>query len=445
MLKLMATPIPIGTAIGAWRHPDAWPGNVVMDFGQIVSIAKTAERGKFDGVFFADGLGVRQMDNRLLFQAMSPTDRPAVFEPVTMLSALSQHTRHLGLVATATTTFEEPFHLARKFASLDHLSEGRGGWNIVTTSTPSDSKNFGSDDLMPRETRMPRADEFVNVVKGLWDSWAEDAFIQDRETGQFLDPTRVHVLNHHGEHFKVKGPLNVAHPPQGHPVMFTAGQSDAGRELAAKHADCLFALVLTKEDGVAFMKDVKGRLAKYGRAPDSLKILPSMGMFVGRTEKDAEDLLKQVGQLILPEIGVAALAKTLMIDLTGYDIDGPVPDISSNEVVGVNSIRIELSKYIKQNSLTIRQAYQHVMLSAGSPVFRGSAVQIADQMEDWYRAGACDGFVITTPVSPKVFEDFVDLVVPELQRRGLFRRDYTGRLFRENLGLPIPTNPFFPN
>lgn len=443
MLRLMTIPNPTGAAVGGWRHPAAWSDDYVMNLNHLTSIAKTAERGKFDGIFLADGNGVRQMANPELFKALLASDRPAGFEPVTLLSALSQHTQQIGLVATATTTYEEPFHLARKFASLDHLSHGRSGWNIVTTSNPSDSLNFGFDELMPRDQRFPRALEFVDVVKGLWDSWASDAFVQNRQTGQFLEPSRVHTLNHDGPYFKVKGPLNVARPSQGHPVMFTAGQSDTGRELAARHADCLFALALTIEDSVAIMCDVKARLAKYGRTPDSLKIFPAIGILVGRTDEEAEELYQQLGELVHPSVGIDFLSKTLHLKLDGYSVDDQVPDLDDVEIVGINTIRIETAKYIKANRLTIRQAYQRLVPAAGAPFFKGSPTRIADEMEAWYKAGACDGFMINTPVSPKGLEDVVDLVVPELQCRGLFRTEYTGRTFRENLGLLTPRNAFF--
>lgn len=444
MLKLMTVPSPTGGVCGAWRHPNAWSDtDLVMQLKHYISIAKTAERGKFDCIFFADGLGVHQMDHPELFAAMAPPGRPAVFEPVTLLTALSQHTNNLGLVSTATTTYEAPFQLARKFASLDHLSGGRAGWNIVTSSDVEDAYNFGFDEHMAREQRYPRAMEFVEVVKGLWDSWAKDAFIQNRETGQFLDPSRVHTLNHVGEFLKVRGPLNVARPIQGHPVMFTAGQSAPGRELAARYADCQFAVAMTKEDAIALYNDVKARLPKYGRTPDMLKIFPCISVYVGRTEEEADELYSQVSNLIPWKVGVDFLAKTLETDLTGYDVDGPVPEIDPGEVVGMDSVRKVAAQFIKAHGFTIRQAYQALMPLSSGPLFKGSPVQVADQIEDWYKSGACDGLMIGTPVSPKGLEDFVDLVIPELQRRGIVRTEYTGGTLRENLGLPTPKNAFF--
>jgi len=348
-------------------------------------------------------------------------------------------------VSTATTTYEEPYLLARKFASLDHISKGRAAWNIVTSYNPEDSRNFGIDEPLGRNQRYPRASEFVDVVTGLWDSWAEDAFVQNRETGQFLDPSRVHVLNHEGKYLKVKGPLNVARPIQGHPVMFTAGQSEPGRELAAKHADCLFAVAMTKEDGVALCRDVKGRLGKYGRTPDMLKIFPAISVYVGETAEAAEKLYQEVGDLILPHLGVKYLEKTLKTDLTGHDLDGPVPaiDFAEAESSGIVSISQEMARYFRENNMTIRQAYQSTMRITGGALFKGSPTQIADEIEDWYRSGACDGFLIAPPIVPTVLEDFVDLVVPELQRRGIFRTEYTGRTLRENLGLKHPPSQFF--
>lgn len=443
MLGLMTVPSSIGGVMGAWRHPDAWPDNRIMNLDHYISIAKTAERGKFDCLFVADSNAVEQMDNPDLFEALGPLDRPANFEPLTLFAALSQHTKDIGFVSTATTTFESPYLLARKFASLDRISNGRAAWNIVTSYHPEDSKNFGLDELIGRDQRYPRASEFVDVVTGLWDSWADDAFVQNRETGQFLDASKVHVLNHEGEYLKVKGPLNVARPIQGHPVKFSAGQSEPGRELAAKHADCLFAVAMTKEDGIALCKDVKGRLAKYGRAPEDLKIFPAISVYVGETEAAAEKLYQEVGDLILPHLGVKYLEKTLRTDLSGYDLDGPVPDIDPPESAGIISISHEMHRYFRENNLTIRQSYQRAMRFTGGALFKGSPVQIADQIEDWYRSGACDGFLIAPPIVPTVLETFVDLVVPELQRRGIYRTEYTGRTMRENLGLKTPPNRFF--
>jgi alkanesulfonate monooxygenase len=413
-----------------------------MNLQNSILCAQIAERGKFDLIFLADGNGVREMDRPSLFAACSPSDRPAVFEPVTLLSAIAMVTKHVGLVATATTTYEEPYTLARKFASLDHLSNGRAGWNLVTTSNAEDALNFGRTEHVARDVRYERAKEFADVVKGLWDSWAADAFPQDKATGQYLDPNKVHVLNHKGNHFSVRGPLNVARAPQGYPVIFSAGQSDPGKELIASTADCLFASGNSKEGTLKLSVDIRARMAKYGRAPDSLKILPGLAVYIGRTEAEARQLYRELTELIPPALGVDYLSKQLEMDLTGYPLDGPVPEIKA-EVIGGTSSRYTITNLAKTENLTIRQTYQRVLGSASGGMVIGDPGQVADYMEDWYTSKACDGFIIGGGIMPRGLSDFVDLVVPELQRRGIFRKEYEGKTMRENLGLPIPSNPYF--
>lgn len=431
----------IGGHLGGWRHPRAWR-NTTMNLEHYIETAKLAERGKFDMVFLADGNAVRQMEKPALFEANSPSDRPANFEPVTISSALSQHTKHVGFLCTATTTYEEPYLLARKFASLDHISGGRACWNIVTGSYPGDALNFGRDEHMPRQERYERSEEFVEVVKGLWDSWAEDAFIQDQASGRYLDKDRVHTLNHVGKHLKVKGPLNVARMPQGYPVLFLAGQSEQGRELAAKHADCVFSVSHELQMAVDFSNDVKNRLDKYDRSPDALKIMPGATVYVADTEAEAQDLYDELQSLITPAVGVPYLSKLCEEDLSKYDVDGPMPDLSG-DVVGIASFRKNIADIAARDNLTVRQTYEKILPSMGHVTFLGTAEQVADQMEEWFTKGACDGFNIAAPVMPYSLEQIVGLLIPELQRRGLFRTEYTGRTLRENLGLPTPKNPYF--
>jgi FMN-dependent oxidoreductase (nitrilotriacetate monooxygenase family) len=295
---------------------------------------------------------------------------------------------------------------------------------------------------MAKDERYERAREFVEVCKDLWDSWAEDAFPQNKATGQFLDPTRVRVLNHVGKHFQVKGPLNVARCPQGYPLLFTAGQSEDGRELAAEHADCIFAVTNTKAAGQAFYADVKGRLAKYGRAPDSLRIMPGAAIYVGRTSAEADELYEELQALIAPELGVPYLSKLVEEDLSGYPLDGPMPELSS-ESLGIASFRNTIVELAKRDKLTVRQTYERILPSMGHVTFKGSVKQVCDGIEDWYTSQACDGFNLTTPVMPRSLNEIVDLVIPELQRRGLFRREYQGRTLRERMGLPVPQNRHF--
>jgi alkanesulfonate monooxygenase len=276
-------------------------------------------------LFLADGNSVR-MDEPDVLAAGGLLSRPAVFEPVTLLSAIAQHTEKIGLLATATTTYEQPYTLARKFASLDHLSNGRACWNIVTTSNAGDAFNFSRDEHLARADRYERAQEFVEVCKGLWNSWADDAIIHDRAAGRILDPSKVRALNHKGKHFQVRGPLNIARCPQGFPVLFMAGQSTPGRELAASTADCQFAVTPTKEDAIAYYADVKARMPRYGRSPDSLKVLPGLSVYVGRTASEAQELLEELQALIPPALGVQYLSGLMTMKLSDYPIDGPLPE-----------------------------------------------------------------------------------------------------------------------
>lgn len=433
---------PTGAHLGGWRHPDGWKP-AILNVDNIVRTAQIAERGKCDLVFLADSNGVRHIDKPSLFAACAPSDRPASFEPVTLLSAIAMKTSHVGLVATATTTYEEPYSLARKFASLDHISGGRAAWNLVTTSNSEDALNFGQPEHMDRASRYERAGEFVDVVRGLWDSWAEDAFVEDKTTGQFLRPDRMHVLNHKGRHFTVRGPLNSTRSRQGYPVLFSAGQSEAGKELIAAKADCMFSVSGSKEDAQRLYADVKGRMAKYGRAPDELKILPGFSVYVGATDEEAEAHYQELQALIPEALGVDYLSNALQMDLSGYPIDGPVPDVSGEQVGGTSG-RYVMAETIRRNNYTIREAYQHALGAWAGGDFKGSPGTIADQMIDWYESKACDGFIIGGSVMPIGLERFVDLVIPELQRRGKFRKEYGSTTLRGNLGLAVPESAFFP-
>ncbi len=434
MMHLVTIPSMVGGHLGGWRHRDAF-GDSVMNLDAVVEMARTAERGKFDAVFLADGNGVREMERPALFAANFPSARPAMFEPTTLLSAIAMTTSRIGLVATATSTFDEPWMVARRFSSMDHISRGRAGWNLVTASNADDALNFGRA-AVGREDRYARATEFYEVVTALWDSWAPDAFPQDKDTGQYLDPARVASIDHAGAHFTVKGPLSLPPTPQGRPVVFMAGQSVPGMELAARYADALFGAGSTKEDCIRAYADIKGRMPKYGRNPDALKILPGVSIFVGPTTAEAERLYEELQSLISPALGVHYLSKQLTCDLTGCDVDGPVPADIPMEVVGGSSLRRYMLDMIRREGLTVRQAYERLLPSIGSPLFKGSPTQVADLMEEWWRAGAGDGFTIMAPVQPRGLRDVVDLLVPELQRRGLFRTDYGGTTLRCHLGLP---------
>ena len=432
---------PIGAHLGGWRHPTAFP-DIVMNLDAMIELAQLAERGKLHALFLADGNAVRQMEKPALFESPGPSDRPASFEPTTVMAAISQHTEHVGLFATSTTTYDEPYLVARRFASLDHISKGRAIWNVVTGSYPGDSLNFGNEDLPDRETRYARSSEFLEVCKDLWDSWAADAFPQDKATGRFLDASRVRTIDHDGPYFTVKGPLNLARSPQGYPLLFMAGQSEPGREMAAKHADCLFSVAATKEESIEVYRDIKSRMAKYGRHPDELKIIPGIRANVAATHEDAVQLYAELNALVGPELGMQHLSAQIKFDLTGFDPDGPLPPLPK-EAHGVTSIRDSLVNYARERGYTIRQTYQHLLAQEVTPPFTGSAEEVVDEMEDWFRSGACDGFNLNIPTLPLALERFVDLAVPELQRRGLFHDDYRASTVREEVGVPIPQNRHF--
>jgi alkanesulfonate monooxygenase len=430
-----------GSHVSEWRHPQAWEAPAA-NIRNAIRLAQIAEAAKFDLLFLADGNGVRQMDKPDLFAATSPSDRPGVLEPVTLLSALAMHTSKIGLVATATTTYDEPFHVARRFASLDHLSAGRAGWNLVTTSNPEDALNFSHAEHVARDLRYDRAGEFATVVKGLWDSWAEDAFPQDKESGQFLRPSRVHVLDHKGTHFQVRGPLNAPRPPQGHPVVFSAGQSDTGKDLSAAHADCVFAIEGSLSAAQRLYADIKGRMPKFGRTAEDMRILAGVTIFVGETAAEADALLQELDELVSPAVGVDYLSKMLGRKMKDYPLDGPLPDFDE-EHVGHTGIGKSIMRMAREEGLTIRQTYRRILPQMGGNMFKGDPMTIADTMEEWYTSKACDGFMIAAPVVPTGLERFARLVVPELQRRGLFRKEYEGATLRDNLGLARPSNRFF--
>lgn len=425
-----------GHHVAAWRHPDA-RADGGLNFQHFRQIAQTAERGKFDMIFFADGVAVRDRGGT---EALS---RSAVahFEPLTLLSALSVVTERIGLTATVSTTYNEPYHLARKFASLDHLSGGRAGWNLVTSATEVEAKNFNREQHMEHTLRYERAREFVDVATALWDSWEDDAFLRDKESGVYFDPDKLHIPNHRGKHFSVRGPLNVARPLQGYPVIIQAGSSDDGQELAAQTAEVIFTAQQTLAEAQAFYSSVKGKLAKYGRSPDHLKIMPGVFPVIGKTEQEAKDKYEQLQELIHPTIGLGLLSNLLSgVDLSSYPLDGPLPDLpETNLAKSRQKLLIDLAQ---RENLTIRQLYLRIAGARGHRQILGTPEQIADQLEDWFVNGGADGFNIMPPWLPGGLDEFVDLVIPELQRRGLFRTEYEGRTLRENLGLPRPVNQF---
>ena len=434
-LKLGAFMRPTTIHTGAWRYPGAFP-DANFNLAHLQRFAQTLERGRFDAFFMADHLAVLNMPIEALKRSHTATS----FDPITLLPALAMSTTHLGLVATASTTFEQPYLIARRFASLDHISGGRAGWNVVTTSNPDAALNFGLEEHMEHDERYRRAREFYDVVTGLWDSWADDAFERDVESGVFFDPAKLHTLNHKGPYYSVRGPLNIARSIQGWPVIVQAGASEAGRQLAAETAEVVFAAGSQLADGRAFYADVKGRMAAVGRDRDHLKILPGAFVVVGETVEEARAKRARLDSLVYYDSAIASLSIALGHDASRFDPDGPLPEIPESNAS--RSSRERVVALAKRDHLTVRQLAQRLGGYSGL-AFVGTPQTIADGMEEWLLTDACDGFNVMFPYLPEGLDDFVDKVVPELRRRGLFRREYEGRTLRENLGLPRPANRFF--
>lgn len=419
----------LGYHHAAWRHPETPPDGIVR-LEHYIRTAQTAERGKFHIAFLADGLSMKTED-----APKGSLERIDVMqiEPIVILSALAAVTEKIGLIATASTTYNEPYHIARRFASLDHMSGGRAGWNVVTSWADSESQNFGQDRSSDPALRYERAEEFLDVVEGLWNTWADDAFVYDQAAGQFFDPEKLHILHHKGKHFSVRGPLNMPRPPQGYPVIVSAGASEQGLELAARRANVVYAVSQTLEEAQAFYKAVKSRMPKYGRDPDDAKIMPGLLPVVGSTEEEARRKFTEVQGMLDPLVGLNLLYG-LMGDLSGYPLDGPVPELDlSTRGRGRHMLNLA-----RRENLTIRQLYERVAAGRGHRTIVGTPEQIADHMEEWLNNGAADGFNILPLHLPGSLDDFVDMVVPELQRRGLYHTEYQGNTLRENLGVKRP-------
>jgi FMN-dependent oxidoreductase (nitrilotriacetate monooxygenase family) len=434
-LHLGAFMRPVTIHTGAWRYPGGIP-DANFNFPQIKRFAQRLEHGRFDAFFMADHLAVLNMPIDALKRSHTATS----FEPLTLLSALSAVTERIGLIATASTTFDEPYHVARRFASLDHLSGGRAGWNLVTTSNPDAALNFGLEEHVEHDERYRRGREFFDVVTGLWDSWADDAFVRDVESGLYFEPDRLHVLNHKGPHFSVKGPLNIARPVQGWPVVVQAGSSEAGRQVAAETAEAVFAAPPSLAEGKRLYADLKNRMVQAGRDPEHMKVLPAAFVVVGDSADEALEKRTRLDGFVHYGSGIASLSIALGHDVSQLDPDGPLPDIP--ETNASRTSRQRVVDWARNEKLTVRQLAQRIGGYSGLEMV-GTAKTIADQMEQWLVERGSDGFNVMFPFLPEGLDDFVDKVVPELQKRGIFRREYEGATLRENLGLPRPKNRFF--
>ncbi|NYJ10489.1 FMN-dependent oxidoreductase (nitrilotriacetate monooxygenase family) [Rhizobium leguminosarum] len=420
-----------GHHIAAWRHPLAH-AQAGVDIDHFVALARIAERGKFDMIFVEDAAAIRERNSDMASQAA----RSTAFEPLSLLAALAVNTSHIGLVATASTTYNEPYGLARSFASLDQLSGGRAGWNLVTSASELEAENFASSGLRPHSERYERAEEFADAALAIWDGVEDGAYLPPGGAG-FTDRAKLHPVHHRGKHFAVEGLLESPCSPQGRPIMVQAGASDVGKELAARTADVVFAASQTIDEAKAYYSDVKARLAEYGRQIDDIKIMPGISPIVGATEAEAKAKYRALQELIPDAVGVALLASYLSIqDLSSYPLDGPLPDMpETNLIQSRQQLIIDLGR---RENLSIRELARHFAGARGHWQVAGTPAQIADAMEERFSAGAADGFNVMAPIFPSGLEDFVTLVVPELRRRGLFREAYEGRTLRQNLGVGAP-------
>jgi FMN-dependent oxidoreductase (nitrilotriacetate monooxygenase family) len=430
-----------GNHLAGWRHRDAQP-TYDMDFEGYAHITQVAEAAKFDCIFFQDTAGVsgsRQLARGE--RARAKLSRTVKLEPTATLAALAMVTERIGLVATATTTYNEPFNIARRFMSIDHISGGRAGWNLVTSQIEDESENFGFDQHMAHAERYERAEEFYEVVTGLWDSWEDGGLLRDKQSGIYMDRDKVHFLDHVGRHFKVKGPLNITRSPQGWPVIAQAGSSEAGRELAARTADVVFTAQTQIDEAKAFYADIKKRAAKYGREPEDIKIMPGLTPVLGKTMDDAQANYEELQSLMPDDVALLSLTHISGgLDLTKYPLDGPLPDLPPSNAAKARQALVV--KTARDNNMTLRQIARHTAAGTGHRVIVGTAEYMADEIEKWLKEEAADGFNVVCNHYPKPFEDFCTQVVPLLQRRGVFRTEYEGSTLRENLGLKIPENRY---
>jgi FMN-dependent oxidoreductase (nitrilotriacetate monooxygenase family) len=420
----------------SWRHPRA-PSREVYDLDYFHKLAAAAEAAKLDALFIADHVAMWDTYESNIAHYANPR-----LEPITLLSALAAVTSRIGLLATMSASYTEPYNLARTLASLDHLSHGRAGWNVVTSSMPEEAMNFGLAGNIDHADRYARAREYLDVVKALWDSVEDEAILLDRKTGYFADPRRIHRIDHVGKHFKVRGPLNVPRPPQGHPVIVQAGSSNDGKALAAKHADIHFAVMRTIEDGLRYRADFDARLAAAGREPADLKVLPGIRPIVATSRAEAKEKEDYLQTLVPERIGVDLVSSWCGLDVSGCPIDGPLPPLPDIDVYDGQRSNLERMMAFAAQGLTIREI-AHRLIGAGAvPSVTGTPADVADQLEAWFRGGAADGFNLMFPLLPEDWLQFATLVMPELRRRGLAQTDYDGETLRDRLGLKKPINRF---
>jgi FMN-dependent oxidoreductase (nitrilotriacetate monooxygenase family) len=425
---------PGGHHEAAWRYKESEPARV-LDIRYYQELAQKAEAAKFDAIFFADG---PSLPENVRYSSR------VRFEPITWLTAIAAATQKIGLIGTASTTYNEPYNLARLFASLDHISGGRAGWNIVTTSDAGAAHNFGLPEHPPHGERYEKAREFLNVVTRLWDSWEDDALVADPQSGVFADADKVHRIDHVGKHYRVRGPLNVSRSPQGRPVYVQAGSSEDGRSFAAQFAEAIFTAHQTLASAQEFYSDIKTRAVALGRRPDHLRILPGISPFLGSTEAEAKRLEEEIDDLIQPAASLDQLKRMIGVDLSGYDLDGPVPRhiIDTNGPKGLASRFQLVVDIVDRENPTIRQLIRRLAGARGHRVVVGTPEHVANEIQTWFEQGAADGFNVMPPYLTGGFDSFVAEVVPILRRRGLFRHEYSGSTLRDHYGLPRPESVF---
>ncbi|WP_156175447.1 LLM class flavin-dependent oxidoreductase [Bradyrhizobium sp. LTSP849] len=423
-----------GSHAASWLMDEARP-HASTDIDYYREMAQLAERGKFDFFFIADTPAART--ENLKAWSRSPLFMN-VLEPLTLLSAIAGATSRIGLGATASTSFYEPYNIARLFSSLDHISHGRAAWNVVTSANDYAARNFGLDRLPPHADRYAKAKEFIDVVEALWDSWEDGAFVYDKATCQSFIPEKQHLVDHQGKYFTVHGVLNLERPPQGRPVIIQAGASDTGRDFAAEYAEVVFGSSGNLDGAIAFYRDLKERMGKFGRHPDDLKIASGISVVIGESEQEARDKLDRWQELVHPDVGVLRLSQDLETDLSDLPLDEPVPVSRIPATSNLHKAYFDEIAGLIRQGLTLREITRR--FNRAKATFCGTPTQVADHMESWIEAGACDGFMISFVALPSTMQDFVTKVVPELQRRGVFRNDYEGRTLREHLGLSRPEN-----
>ena len=420
-----------GGNMASWRHPNAVV-DAAINLDYYVNLTRKAEAAKLDFVFFGDGLYISEKSHPNFLNR---------FEPLTLLAALAMETTHIGLAATLSTTYSEPFTVARQFSSIDHISNGRAGWNIVTSPLEGSALNYSKPEHPQHDLRYRMAQEYVEVTKGLWDSWEDDAFIRDKESGVFFDPEKLHRLNHQGEFFSVQGPLTISRSKQGQPVLIQAGSSEAGKEFASQVADAVFTGQGSLEDSARFYQDIKERAARHGRDPDEILILPGCNPIVGETPAEAERKYQEIADLVSIDDALNYLGRYFNdLDFTQFELDEPFPDLGDFARNGWESATDRIKQVVKDENLTLRQ----MALRSTTPksAFIGTPAQVADTMQAWFEAGAADGFMMNSSVLPDGFNDFIDHVLPILKERGLFRTEYESDTLRGNLGLPKPVNRY---